>query len=202
MTNRIHILGPPGSGTTTLGRDLAASLDAQHFDADHYYWLPTKPPFQETRALWQRQAMLLNDLNEARCWVLSGSVCGWGDSAISLFDLVVYLWLPTDLRLSRLMYREHQRYGNAIAEGGPQHRIYRSFIEWAARYDHGDFTVRSRRLHEQWLAEIPCPVLRLEDDLSPETRLARVLDSLSTKTTVSGHGPALPRQNNIMISGS
>ena len=44
MIHRIHILGASGSGTTTLGRALAARLQCPHFDTDDCFWLPTDPP--------------------------------------------------------------------------------------------------------------------------------------------------------------
>ena len=34
---RIHILGGPGSGKTTLARYLAARLDLPHYDLDRYF---------------------------------------------------------------------------------------------------------------------------------------------------------------------
>src|SRR5678809_1323103 len=43
ISNRIHILGASGSGTT-LGRALAEHLQGSHFDTDDYSWLPTDPP--------------------------------------------------------------------------------------------------------------------------------------------------------------
>lgn len=81
------------------------------------------------------------------------------------FDLIVYLSLPVELRLQRLRVREMQRYG----------RINEEFIAWAARYDDGDLTVRSRRLLDQWLDARVAPVLRLEGDMTVEARVAAVL---------------------------
>lgn len=48
-TDRIHIFGASGSGTSTLGRAVAARLGYAFLDADDFYWLPTDPPFREKR---------------------------------------------------------------------------------------------------------------------------------------------------------
>jgi len=87
MIHRIHILGASGSGTTTLGRALAARLQCLHFDTDDYFWLPTDPPFTHQRARTERQPLLMDDLTAQDAWVVSGSLCEWGDVAISLFEL-------------------------------------------------------------------------------------------------------------------
>ena len=176
---RVHVVGASGSGTTTLGRALAVRLGCRFFDTDDYFWLPSDPPFQHIRERGARQARLGAAL-EAHCgWVLSGSLCGWGDIFISLFGLVVFLWVPSDIRLTRLRTRERLRYGDAIDPGGPQHGKSEAFIAWAAGYDEGlDVPERCRRLHETWLAALHCPVLRIEGTASVEANLELVLKSL------------------------
>ncbi len=99
MANRIHILGASGSGTTTLGRGLVERLTYPHFDTGDYFWLHTDPPFIDKRERTERQHLLMDDLTSHDSWVLSGSLCGWGDVAISLFELVVFLWIPSEIRM-------------------------------------------------------------------------------------------------------
>jgi adenylate kinase family enzyme len=80
VIHRIHILGASGSGTTTLGRALAARLQCPYFDTDDYFWLPTNPPFIRQRERTERQQLLMNDVTTHDAWVVSGSLCGWGVS--------------------------------------------------------------------------------------------------------------------------
>jgi adenylate kinase family enzyme len=172
---RIHLVGASGSGTTTLGRALATRLDCPHLDTDDFFWLPSDPPFQHVRERGERQARLGTALRASAGWVLSGSLCGWGDLFIPQFELVVFLWVPPDVRLARLRARERDRYGHAVDPGGPLHGRSEAFIAWAAGYDERLAPPeRCRRLHEQWLTALPCPVLRLEDTASVEERLARI----------------------------
>jgi adenylate kinase family enzyme len=173
---RVHILGASGSGTTTLGQALAARLGCPHHDVDSYFWLPSDPPFLHIRDRDTRRAMLSADLEKPGGWVLSGSLCGWGDIYIPLFDLVVFLWIPPDLRMARLAAREVARYGaETIAPGGAMHAGSVAFMTWAAAYDEGGLEIRSLRIHNDWLATLPGPVLRLEGDASVEANLAAVL---------------------------
>jgi adenylate kinase family enzyme len=176
---RVHIVGASGSGTTTLGQALAARRGLTHVDTDDYFWLPSEPPFQHIRERAERQARLGSALATATGWVLSGSLCGWGDIFIPLFDLVVFLWVPADIRLARLRARERARYGDAVVIGGPLHDRSEAFVAWAAGYDEGlDVPERCRRLHETWLAALPCPVLRIEGAAAVEANLELVSRSL------------------------
>jgi adenylate kinase family enzyme len=106
MIHRIHILGASGSGTTTLGRALAERLQYPHFDTDDYFWVPTDPPYTHQRARTERQQLLMGDLTAHNAWVVSGSLCGWGDGAIPLFEFVVFLSIPSEVRMARLHRRE------------------------------------------------------------------------------------------------
>jgi adenylate kinase family enzyme len=175
VPRRIHILGASGSGTTTLAASISARYGHRHLDTDDYYWLPTQPPFREVRPRDERLAALAQALGEQGSWVLSGSLCGWGDALIPEFDLVVFLAIPAAIRMARLGAREIARYGTrAISPGGELRQAHLDFLDWARRYDTGDLTIRSRALHEAWLSDLPCAILRLEGDVSTDERLARI----------------------------
>jgi uridine kinase len=167
---RIHITGASGSGTTTLGGALAQALGCAHLDTDDYYWLPTKPPFQHKREVAERVALLTRDL-QPRDVVLSGSIGSWGAEVEDAFDLIVFLYLPVEIRLARLRQRELERYGAADP----------AFLEWASLYDTGPPEGRSLAKHDAWLAARKCPVLRLEGDLSVAQRVARVLVAIEVR---------------------
>lgn len=179
MIKKIHILGAAGSGTTTLGQALSARLGYRHFDTDDYFWLPTKPPFVKRREEESRNAMLAQALHNSVTWILSGSLCGWGDMFIPEFELVVFLWIPPDLRMARLAKREVERYGEkSIQYGGTMYAASQTFLTWAAGYDEGGLEMRSRARHEQWMAALPCKILRLEGELSVTERMEAVLRAL------------------------
>jgi adenylate kinase family enzyme len=166
---RIHITGASGSGTTTLGQALAARLHFAFFDADDYFWKPTEVPYTEKRSREEGLTMLLHDLEVNPRHVLSGSICGWGRELEASFELVVFLVIDKEVRMKRLIDRETRRFG----------RVDPSFIEWAALYDDGDKSIRSRALHESWLAELACPVLRLPGDMP----INDLVDAICTNVT-------------------
>lgn len=159
----IHITGASGAGVSSLGRALADRLTIPHHDTDDYFWQPTVPPFQTIRDRADR-LRLMHDMFLPRAdWVLSGSLAGWGDEIIPLFDLVIFMSTPTDVRLRRLRIREARRFGaDAVAPGGWRHQAMEDFIAWASRYEEGDREGRSLARHQAWLATLPCPVMRLD----------------------------------------
>lgn len=163
---RINIVGAPGSGTSTLGRALAAHTGMAWADADDFYWKPSHPPFQHKVDPAERQQQLLAHLAPHPGSIVSGSVCGWGAALEASFDLVIFLSLPTDLRLARIEAREIARFGHANPD----------FLAWSAQYDQGLLPGRSRARHEAWLASRTCRVLRFEGDEDLDRRVARILD--------------------------
>ena len=175
-------MGASGAGTTTLGKSLSIELGYSLFDTDDYYWVPSKPPFVTARELDERIEMMKTDLDNCDQWILSGSLCGWGDVFIPRFDLVIYLWIPKDLRLKRLTEREKQRYGEKqILEGGSMYQSHKKFMEWAGNYDEGDLNIRSKMLHKQWISRLECEVLELEGDLTINERIEAVLQYMKKR---------------------
>jgi adenylate kinase family enzyme len=169
---RILVTGASGTGTTTLGRALAADLDYGFFDADDYYWMPTDPPFQRKQDPPIRLQNLLRDLGTSSA-VAAGSIMDWGAELEDHLSLIVFLTVPTDIRIARLGERDMARFG----------RVNPVFLAWAAQYDEGRLDGRSLRRHERWLAMRRCPVLRIDGNTSTEDRLVRVRDRLSAPTS-------------------
>ncbi|NGZ76630.1 AAA family ATPase [Saccharibacillus alkalitolerans] len=172
---RLHLFGASGSGATTLGRALGKSLPHVVLDGDDYFW---SRKFDEARPPVERARLLAEDMRRHERWMLTGAVCGWGDGFKPDFDFVVFLHVPPEERLARLRARELRRYGEEALPGGRLHAQSQAFLEWAALYDHAGEDVRSLQQHERWMADLDCPVLRIEGTGSTEERVERVLEAL------------------------
>lgn len=173
---KIHILGASGSGTSTLGLSLSKVLPHTYLDTDDYFW---KNKFTEQREPPERRKELERDLLLHENYILSGALCSWGDCFRSYFDLVIFLSIPQEIRLARLNQREFQRYGDDILLGGSKYEQSKTFLEWASLYDSGGMEVRSKTLHEHWMAELACPILKIEGDYSVDERVDIVLGYLN-----------------------
>ena len=172
---RIHIVGASSSGTTTLGGALAQRLACPHLDTDTFFWEATDPPFTTRRPVEERVALMEAEMAGRRSWVISGSLAPWGDVFIPRFDLVIFLRVPPEIRLQRLLHRERERYGAAIEPGGVMHEAHLAFVEWARGYDQAGFPGRSLERHREWLSSLPCPVLEIDGTPSLDASLERVL---------------------------
>jgi adenylate kinase family enzyme len=172
---RVHIFGAAGCGSSTLGWALARRLGCQHLDSDDLYWLPTTPPFQTKRTTPERLRLLLEATKSSCQWVLSGSVAGWGDALIPNFDLVVFLYVPTDIRLARLRHRERARFGAALDPDGAMYGQHQAFLRWAAGYDPGLSGGRTLWADATWLGYLPCPMMCLIGECGTTEQIDRVL---------------------------
>ncbi|MCH4887857.1 hypothetical protein EZV73_09750 [Acidaminobacter sp. JC074] len=173
---RIHIVGASGAGSTTLANALSNQLNIKALDSDDYLWLKTEPPFQTKRDLSKRVSMLENDFKVYQSYILSGSIYDWGDELLECFDLIVFLWLPPEIRIKRLINRDYERYGDLIEVGNAHYDMHKAFIDWASMYDQGDTNIRSRKSHELWLKKATCKVLRIEGDFEVDKKIEMILD--------------------------
>ncbi|MEA2789115.1 MAG: hypothetical protein QOG73_1521 [Acetobacteraceae bacterium] len=177
---RIHILGAPGSGTSTLGAALAWRLGVPHTDADILYWLPTDPPFTTPRPRQERQALLLRTLPFTESWVFSGAGTRWTVPLEPHSQLVVFLRLDPAVRMTRLRRREAARYGERILSNGDMAAINAMFIAWAEAYDTAGSSRHGLLTHEAWLADQSAPVLRLNSQAPVGELVAATVDTLGT----------------------
>jgi len=143
---------------------LATALAMRHLDTDTYYWHPGDPPYQTRRLPTERAARLIRDLQDAPRAVVSGSVLNWGVEVEDGFDLIVFLYVPPEVRVARLREREMRLFG----------RINPDFLAWAAQYDSGPPEGRSLQRHQAWLKQRRCPVRWIDGDVPLDEALISV----------------------------
>jgi adenylate kinase family enzyme len=172
---RIHITGASGTGTTTLGAAVAEALGAKHLDADDFAWAPSEPPFIHRIEPAERWAMFTAVIAGVERWVLSGSLLRWDDEVMALFDLVVFLHIPQEVRIARLLARERERYGAKIDPGGSQYESNRFFMAASHGYESGEYPVQNLPNARAWLSRLPCPVIEIEGAVPLSESVAAVL---------------------------
>lgn len=177
----MHILitGAAGSGTSTLAVAFSEATPSRRLETDDYFWRPTDPPYRDKLDENERCSALLQDLRASPSTVVAGSLIGWGEDLEDTFDLVVFFYLPTAIRMARLKLREERRFGKADP----------AFLAWATQYDAGTAEGRSLARHRHWLKQRKCPVLYLEGELSTEEQLQRLLAARLSLAPAEHRGP-------------
>lgn len=145
-----------------------------HADVDDYFWKPTSPPYEQKRTVTERLSLMDEVFLPRDVWVLSGSVMGWGEDLRDRFDAVVFLTVDPRTRMSRLELRQTVRLGETINPGEANELAHQEFLAWARGYDDPAFAGRNRSRHEDWLATLSCPVVRL-DSAEPVPQLLQKL---------------------------
>ncbi len=178
---KIHIFGASGTGVSTLGQALAENINLPYFDSDDFFWENTNPPFTQRRAAKLRNQLIQNELKQSENWILGGSIINWGAEVFPPFDLIVFLWIPSPIRLSRLKQRELERYGDVIFTDAERNKQFNEFMLWAADYDQATgIANRTIQAHQAWLAQQNVPILRIEGDYTTAERLTMVLAEIKS----------------------
>ncbi len=176
---KIIIFGASGAGTSTLAKAFARENGYLHLEADNYYWLKTERPYESRRDPAERNKLFLEDLNSHHKVVVAGSIFKWDPAMAGLFDLAVFLWLPPEIRMQRLILREKQRYGSLLDSDPWLKKHNAEFIAWASRYDEPGFPSRSLTLHKEWIAQLKIPVLEISGDFPLAERLQRMQEKIA-----------------------
>jgi len=155
----IIVFGAGGSGTTTLGRELARLLNYEHHDIDDYVWEPTTPPYTQMRSQDERVTLLRSSIKSD--FVLSGCLREWEGAFDDMLRLAVFIKTPTELRLERVEQREYKRHGERIKPGGDLYESHRKFIKYLATYDTGGMEARSLASQTAWAKTLACPVVEV-----------------------------------------
>jgi len=153
----IIVFGAPGAGSSTLGKELAQQLNFQHLDLDDYFWRwDTEIPYTLFRSDEETYELVRGDIAKSQHFVLSGSL-GESDRKMyePLFDLAVFITVPSEIRVDRLRSRTFSKFGNRVLPGGDMYEKNNNFIESSANYE----TNGRLKQHEQWIEELPCHIL-------------------------------------------
>lgn len=129
---RIQIIGGPGTGKTTLAGMLAGFFDLPLIEGDKFLWADSD--FTVRRPEKKITRMLSDAINEHPHFVFDGQPDEYAPEIKVEPEVLLFLKVPEDIRMERLIKREQQRFGGRIEEGGDLYEDSRDFIEWASTY--------------------------------------------------------------------
>lgn len=101
---RVSVIGTPGSGKSTLGRELASALGVPFLELDSVFHQPGWVPLPRPQFRDQARAAAADD-----GWVIDGNYSAIRDLVWERADTVVWLDLPKAIVMRRLVWRTFQR---------------------------------------------------------------------------------------------
>jgi len=101
---KIHILGGPGSGKSSVAAKIAATFGIAAYDLDDLFWDPAAPTYG-VRADKEQRDQALAALVRQESWVIEGAYYKWLTPSFERADLIVLLTPSVWLRDWRLVKR-------------------------------------------------------------------------------------------------
>ncbi len=98
---RVFIIGGPGSGKTTLGARIAATLDAPNYELDVIGYENGAGP---ERSLAEKQSAV-DAIAAKESWVVEGIFTGWTDPLAVAADVIIWLDVPWPVARHRIVLR-------------------------------------------------------------------------------------------------
>lgn len=184
MAQGIAIIGLNGSGKSTLNHMLARELGWFEMDVEDYYFPEQKAhrqyaldhaercemeqlPYAAGRDQAEVEVALLRDMEAHPQFVLSCVKLNWCEALRSRIGVVFYVQVPLETRLERIRQREVRRFGSRALPGGDMYEKQEAFRALVSKRDPA--TV------EASIADLPCPVVRLDGTRPLEESLAKML---------------------------
>jgi adenylate kinase family enzyme len=142
---RIHVLGGPGSGKSTVAAKIAAAYELPDYDLDDLFWDAAAPTFG-TRADPEKRDRALAAIARQESWVIEGVYYKFVTPSFERADLIVILTAPVWLRDWRLIRRTALRIlGRSPAKKKETLGSLVRLLQWNHTYDR-DVLVPARAL--------------------------------------------------------
>lgn len=113
--NKIHIIGPAGSGKTTISKKLSTTHGIPHLNMDNIFWDKTARRIGTKNSKNDRDNKLHAFIVKDR-YIVEGSYYKWGFESWKNADIIIFLTPPFRTTLHRLIKRFIKRLLNIDKE--------------------------------------------------------------------------------------
>ena len=130
---KIHIIGGPGSGKTTLAKQLSEELQIPHYDLDDLQW-DNGAGYGTKRDPKERDALLAQLLSKDD-WIIEGIYYAWCERCFAEADRIYLLEVPRRVYRRRIIRRFIRR--KLGLEPGKRETLksLSALLKWADKYE-------------------------------------------------------------------
>lgn len=177
MGTGIMICGLNGAGKSTLGAALAEKLNLYLIDHETLYFPATDAlnPYTAPRTHEEVKKILLQELVAHKDFVFTAVKGNYGEPICSLFQYVVLLHTPKEIRMQRVKNRSFQKFGDRIFPGGDLQEQEERFFDFVQS--------RPEHLVEDWVRTLNFPVLRVDGTAPIEDNVRKIIKWIQSKPT-------------------
>lgn len=168
----ILICGLNGVGKSTLGKALAEKLNYIFIDAEDLHFPKANKNYIYDSPLTKEEVkkLLLSKINNNNNFVLASVKGDYGEDIYPLFQYVVLINVPKDIRIKRVKDRSYQNFGSRMLPGGDIYEKEKQFLDF----------IKSRPENEveEWLNTIRCPIIRVDGTKSIEENINYIIEKI------------------------
>ena len=130
MARGIMVCGLNGSGKSTLGKALADKIGYYFIDNETLFFPKTDLNyiFASPRSKKEVEKLLLDEVREHENFVFAAVKGNYGEEIMRLYQYIVLIDVPKDIRMRRVRERSFQRFGSRALPGGDLHEQEEAFI--------------------------------------------------------------------------
>ena len=165
----IQICGLNGCGKSTLGKALAERMNFHFIDIENLYFSRTNidEPYTNPKSRAEVEKLLAEEINKHPDFVFAAVKGDYGNDIIPLYDYIVVIDVPKDIRSQRVRNRSYQKFGNRILVGGDLYSQEEAFFQMVdSRED--DYIAN-------WLQKVSSPIIRVDGTKTVEDNVEYIL---------------------------
>ena len=168
----IQICGLNGSGKSTLGRALAERIGFYFIDNENLYFsrTNTNEPYMNPKSREDVERLLAEEINKHPDFVFTAVKGDYGKENTSMYDYIVMIEVPKNVRSQRVRNRSFQKFGNRMLSGGDLHSQEEAFFQMVE--------ARQEDYVENWLQTVECPIIRVDGTKTIEENVEHIIQVL------------------------
>lgn len=172
MGTGIMVCGLNGCGKSTLGRALAKELDFNFIDNECLFFSRKSEtePYINPKSRDEAIKLLMDEVHKHSDFVFAAVKGDYGKEILPLYDYIIEINVPKDIRLQRVRDRSYQKFGNRMLVGGDLYESEERFFNFVES--------RPDNYVEKWVRTLNCPVIKVDGTKSIEYNIAFILKQI------------------------